>query len=126
MAACHNSLSASVGQRRLNTDLSNDVAASQSTAAENDIDVKTPWLEIDDVFCESRGSTWALIQLLRAMEVDFRKVLQNKNAMVSYRQIIRELEATQQALYSLIILNGSGLWFICESLAGDDLLYFSC
>ena len=101
-------LSASVGQRRLNTDLSNDVAASQSTAAENDIDVKTPWLEIDDVFYESRGSTWALIQLLRAMEVDFRKVLQNKNAMVSYRQIIRELEATQQALYSPVILNGSG------------------
>ena len=101
-------LSASVGQRRLNTDLANDVAAAQSTAAPQDVRVKTPWLEIDDVFYESRGTTWALIQLLRALEKDFAKVLANKNATVSFQQIIRELEATQQALYSPVILNGRG------------------
>ncbi|HEY9040821.1 MAG TPA: DUF2333 family protein, partial [Rheinheimera sp.] len=31
-----------------------------------------------------------------------------KNAMISLRQIIRELEATQQAVWSPMVLNGSG------------------
>ena len=90
-------LSASVGQERLNTDLAGDTAASQSTAAPQLVDVKTPWLEIDDVFYEARGSTWALIHFLKAMEVDFHDVLRKKNALISYRQIIRELESTQEA-----------------------------
>ena len=105
-------LSASVGQQRINTDLSNDPDARQSTAAADEVRVKTPWLEIDDVFYETRGSTWALILFLRAMETDFRQVLEDKNAMASYRQIIRELEATQEPLNSFMVLNGSqfGVW----------------
>ncbi|MFN2288092.1 MAG: DUF2333 family protein, partial [Chromatocurvus sp.] len=43
-------LSASVGQRRLNTDLAGDPRALQSTLADPEQDVKTPWTEIDDVF----------------------------------------------------------------------------
>ena len=100
-------LSASVGQQRLNTDLAGDSAATQSTASAQDIEVKTPWLEIDDVFYESRGTTWALIHFLGAMEVDFQDVLRKKNAMVSFRQIIRELESTQEPLHSPMVLNGS-------------------
>ena len=69
---------------------------------------RTPWLEIDDVFYEARGSAWALVHLLRAVEKDYAEVLNNKNALVSLRQIIRELEATQQAIWSPVILNGSG------------------
>jgi hypothetical protein len=105
-------LSASVGQRRVNTDLAGDQAATQSTPVAAEIDVKTPWSEIDDVFYEARGSAWALLHLLRAIEVDFADVLEKKNATVSVRQIIRELEATQEAVWSPIILNGSGfgLW----------------
>lgn len=105
-------LSASVGQRRFNTDLANDSMAKQSTSAPREIVVKTPWLEVDDVFYEARGATWALIHFLRAIEVDFADVLQNKNARVSVQQIIRELEATQQTVYSPVILNGGGfgLW----------------
>ena len=99
-------LSASVGQERLNTDLAGDTAASQSTAAPQLVDVKTPWLEIDDVFYEARGSTWALIHFLKAMEVDFHDVLRKKNALISYRQIIRELESTQEALRAPMVLNG--------------------
>src|SRR3972149_1510434 len=49
-------LSASVGQIRVNTDLQGDSAATQSTGKPNIITVKTPWLEIDDVFYEARGS----------------------------------------------------------------------
>lgn len=54
------------------------------------IDVKTPWTEIDDVFYEARGSSWALLHIFRAIEVDFRKVLQDKNAMASVKQVIIE------------------------------------
>lgn len=71
-------------------------------------EVKTPWTKIDDVFYEARGSAWALLHIFRAIEVDFRKVLQDKNAMASVKQIIIELEGTQGAMWSPVILNGSG------------------
>ena len=100
-------LSASVGQERLNTDLAGDTAATQSTASPQEVDVKTSWFEIDDVFYEARGSTWALIHFLRAMEVDFHDVLRKKNALISFRQIIRELESTQEPLHAPMVLNGS-------------------
>lgn len=101
-------LSASVGQRRLNTDLAGDSAAVKSTDTPEEVEIKTPWLEIDDVFYEARGSAWALIHILRAVEIDFAEVLEKKNASVSMQQIVRELEATQEAVFSPIILNGSG------------------
>lgn len=100
-------LSASVGQDRLNTDLSGDSAARKSTETAGETDVKTSWFQIDDVFYETRGSTWALIHFLRAMEVDFHDVLSKKNALISYRQIIRELESTQEALHAPMVLNGA-------------------
>ena len=100
-------LSASVGQARLNTDLSGDSEARQSTDTPDVVMVKTPWTQIDDVFYESRGTAWALVHFLHAMEVDFEDVLRKKNALVSFRQIIRELETTQEPLHSPIVLNGS-------------------
>ena len=100
-------LSASVGQVRLNTDLSGDPEARQSTHSPSVLEVKTPWTEIDDVFYEARGSAWVLVHILHAMEVDFDDVLRKKNALVSFRQIIRELEATQEPLNSPMVLNGS-------------------
>jgi hypothetical protein len=101
-------LSASVGQRRINTDLAGEENATQATPAPSELIIKTPWSEIDDVFYESRGSAWALIHFLKAAEVDFADVLRKKNALISLRQIIRELEATQEPIYSVMILNGSG------------------
>ncbi len=109
-------LSASVGQHRINTDQSNpaesgseaETAQPESPPQQDSMLVKTPWLEIDDVFYEARGTTWALIHLLKAAEIDFAPILANKNAAVSLRQIIRELEATQQTVWSPMILNGSG------------------
>jgi len=100
-------LSASVGQMRLNTDLSGDSAATQSTNSPGEVDVKTPWTQIDDVFYEARGSTFALIHFLKGMEVDFHDVLRKKNALISFRQIIRELESTQDPLHAPMVLNGS-------------------
>ena len=101
-------LTASVGQRRINTDLAGDEAAVQSTSAPRELDVKTPWSELDDVFYEARGTTWALLQFLRAIEMDFADVLQKKNALISVRQIIRELESCQDDIASPLILNGTG------------------
>lgn len=105
-------LSASVGQKRINTDLAGDSAAKQSTGKPAEMLVKTPWLQLDDVFYEARGAAWALAHLLRAAQVDFQQVLEKKNAVISMRQIVRELDATQDPLWSPIILNGSGfgLW----------------
>jgi hypothetical protein len=45
---------------------------------------------------------------LKAAELDFSEVLANKNATASLRQIIRELEASQEAVFFPTILNGSG------------------
>ncbi len=101
-------LAASVGQVRFNTDLAGDSSAHQSTPTPNQIVVKTSWWKIDDVFYEARGYSWALLHTLKAMEIDFRDVLQKKNALVSLQQIIRELENTQATVWSPVILNGTG------------------
>jgi hypothetical protein len=71
-------------------------------------DVKTDWTKIDDVFYEARGSSWALLHIFRAIEVDFRSVLRDKNALSSVKQIIIELEGAQGEMWSPVILNGSG------------------
>ncbi|WP_420797651.1 DUF2333 family protein [Candidatus Sororendozoicomonas aggregata] len=107
-------LSASVGKPRLNTDLAGDPEASQSTVSDNMVVVKTPWLQIDDIFYQARGTSWALIELLKAVEVDFHDVLQKKNALVSLRQIIRELEGTQETIWSPMILNGDGFGMLAN------------
>lgn len=80
----------------------------QLESDENTRYVRTPWSKVDDVFYEARGTSWALIHMLKAVEVDFIYTLQDKNALVSLRQIIRELEATQASIWSPFILNGSG------------------
>ncbi len=101
-------LAASVGQTRINTDLAGDIHAHQSTPTPNEVEVKTPWLQIDDIFFEARGYSWALLHTLKALEIDFRDVLEKKNALTSFQQIIRELENTQSFIWSPIILNGTG------------------
>lgn len=101
-------LTASVGQRRVNTDLQGDRAASSGGQSNADVEVKTPWLQLDNVFFEARGTAWALVHFLRAAEFDFADVLNDKNAEVSVRQIIRELEASLAPMQSPIVLNGGG------------------
>lgn len=107
-------LSASVGQARVNTDLAGDPAADAATPQPAVVIVKTPWTEIDDVFFEARGTAWSLVHFLRAAEYDFRDVLAKKNAAVSLRQIIRELEASLEPLRSPMVLNGTGYGFFAN------------
>jgi hypothetical protein len=107
-------LSASIGQERINTDLAGDRNAQQSRPAADQSLVETPWLEIDNVFYEARGTTWALAHFLRAIEHDFESVLQDKNALISLRQIIRELDESQGAIWSPMILNGGKYGFFAN------------
>jgi len=100
-------LSASVGQVRVNTDLAGERAADAGQQRADQLTVKTPWLQIDDVFYEARGTAWALLHFLRAVEYDFRHVLADKNAAVSLRQVIRELEASLAPMRSPMVLNGN-------------------
>ena len=100
-------LSASVGQRRLNTDLAGEVDARQSTQGATEQEIETPWLELDDVFYEARGTAWALIHILQAVDADFAVALEKKNARVSLEQIVRELESTQETIWSPMVLNGT-------------------
>ncbi|WP_425347663.1 DUF2333 family protein [Spartinivicinus poritis] len=104
-------LSASVGKERLNLDLAGDPDAERATYQQSEQYDKTPWLEIDNVFYEARGAAWALIHFLKAVEVDFAGVLNKKNALISLKQIIRELEATQETVWSPMVLNGGGFGF---------------
>lgn len=103
------SLSANIGQRRINIDLANDPSAEQSTPGSDEIIDKNPWLLVDDVWWSARGGTWAILELMKAHMIDFRSVLEDKNALISFQQIIRELESTQDAFSSPMVLNGSGL-----------------
>lgn len=104
-------LSASVGQYRTDTDLANDASAEQTKPGERARMVRTPWMKIDDNFYEARGYTWALREQLEAIRIDFRQVLDDKNAMVSLEQVTRELDEAQKPLRSPMVLNGSPYGF---------------
>lgn len=107
-------LSASVGREQINNDLAGDTAAQQSNYSTSIIQLKTSWWKIDDEFYEARGACWALLNFLKAIEIDFNDVLEKKNAKVSVQQIIRELEESQQAVWSPMILNGSGFGLVAN------------
>lgn len=101
-------LSESVGKQRIDEEDEQALKENREADLAGREPVQTPWLEIDNVFYEARGTTWAMLHLFRAIEVDFRKVLEDKNALASVRQVIVELEGSQRALWSPMILNGSG------------------
>lgn len=108
-------LSASVGQDLLDTDMAGELVPNQqSTTTPSHKQMKTSWWQLDNVFYESRGSCWALLHLLKAIELDFKGILEKKNATVSLQQIIRELESTQQTVWSPMILNGNGFGLVAN------------
>lgn len=107
-------LSASVGTDVINTNLAGDAEATESSPEAPTIKNKTSWFQLDNNFYEARGSSWALLHFLKAIETDFADVLRKKNATVSLQQIIRELEATQEPVFSPMILNGSGFGLLAN------------
>jgi len=69
---------------------------------------RTARSEIDDIFYEARGYSWALLHMMKALALDFRGVLEDKNAEVSMQQVIRDLEHATVRKWSPVVLNGHG------------------
>ncbi|MGM8931352.1 DUF2333 family protein [Salinicola halophyticus] len=95
-------------EKRLQTQtqqLAANVGQSPSGDQQND---STPWLRIDDVFFEARGTTWALAQLMRAARIDYADAIEDSGAGGDFDQLIAELESSQGRVWSPVILNGSG------------------
>ncbi len=69
---------------------------------------QTPWLEIDDVFYEARGASWALLHILQAVKHDFADILLDKRAMNTVDIMIHALENALTPTLSPMVLNGDG------------------
>jgi hypothetical protein len=105
-------LSASVGQLKVDAAPNADVGGNAAPAKA--VYVKTPWNKIDDNFYEARGYTWTLLEQLKAIRHDFAPILRSKNADASLQQVIRELEESQKALGSPVVLNGAPFGFFAN------------
>jgi len=69
---------------------------------------KVSWLEIDDIFYEARGASWALLHVLRAIKHDFADILLDKRAMRTVDIMIKAMENALTPILSPMILDGSG------------------
>lgn len=69
---------------------------------------QTPWLEIDDVFYEARGASWALLHILKAVKHDFADILLDKRAMNTVDIMIHSMENALTPILSPVVLNGDG------------------
>ncbi len=105
-------LSASVDDSELTAALVKDSQAPASVDEAVEGRAKTPWLEIDDIFYEARGYSWALLQLFNALAIEFEPVLRDKNAVVSMQQMIYDLEEATKQMWSPVVLNGHGFGLI--------------
>jgi hypothetical protein len=63
---------------------------------------------VDEVFYCARGYSWALLQFVQALQVDFAPVIADKNAEPALAQIERDLKGAVKAMHSPIVLNGNG------------------
>jgi hypothetical protein len=107
LASLSQRLSASVGQMRVNTNLAINTDDEETETEPLEVEEKTPWMQVDNVFYEARGTCYALIHFLQAIEIDFVNVIKQKNAAMTLQQVIRELKATQKTIWSPMVLNGS-------------------
>jgi hypothetical protein len=99
-------LSASVGDAELIAALGAGTGLQAGAGAER-IE-RTAWTEIDNIFFEARGYSWALLHMMKAIARDFEPVLRQKNAEVSMQQIVRDLEYATMRKWSPVVLNGHG------------------
>lgn len=78
------------------------------TANKQGSPAKVSWLEIDDVFYEARGASWALLHILRSVKHDFKDILLDKRAMRTVDIMIKALENALTPILSPMVLNGDG------------------
>lgn len=105
-------LSASVGDSELTAALVKGAEDERPAQSVPEVRVQTPWLEIDDIFYEARGYSWALLHTFKAIAGEFETVLRDKNAQVSVQQVIRDLEDATVQMWSPVVLNGAGFGFV--------------
>jgi hypothetical protein len=75
---------------------------------------RTSWLEIDNVFYEARGASWALLHILKAIKYDFRLILEDKRAMRTLESMIYSMENALSPILSPMILNGNGFGILAN------------
>jgi hypothetical protein len=85
------------------TELEKEAADKQGTPL-----ARVTWFQIDDIFYEARGSSWALLHILRAVKHDFKDILLDKRAMRTVDIMIKALENALTPVLSPMILNGDG------------------
>jgi hypothetical protein len=105
-------LSASVGDDELTAALVTDAEGQSPAEQMASSRTRTPWLEIDNVFYEARGYSWALLHMFKAIAIEFEPVLKDKNAQVSVQQVIRDLEESTKRMWSPMVLNGHGFGYV--------------
>jgi hypothetical protein len=76
--------------------------------------LSTSWWQTDDVFYEARGNAWALLGLVRGLEVDFHDVLEDKNALSTFRNLEHTLAAAERPMESPMVLSGGGFGIVAS------------
>ena len=69
------------------------------------VSINIPWRQIDDNFYYAQGVAYALYESFRAIKIDFRRVLEEKNAMVLVDKILENLKRCYFEPW--IVFNGS-------------------
>ncbi|MBK7521810.1 MAG: DUF2333 family protein [Gammaproteobacteria bacterium] len=77
-AACRSTSVRASAWKRLNTDLAGDTGVQHRRPAAMEVETRTPWARIDDVLLRGAWYSWALIQFLEAIEVDFADVAEKE------------------------------------------------
>ncbi|MEC8917180.1 MAG: DUF2333 family protein [Pseudomonadota bacterium] len=95
-------------QQRLETQTRQLAANVGQSPNGDEQDDSTPWLRIDNVFFEARGTTWALAQLMQAARIDYADAIESSGVGADFDQLVAELESSQARVWSPVILNGSG------------------
>jgi hypothetical protein len=107
-------LSASVGDDELTAALVHESEGGKPSSDGSQIRGRTSWLEVDNIFHEARGYTWALLHMTSALSIDFKDVLRDKNAEVSMQQVIRDLRGATGRMWSPMVLNGTGFGLLAN------------
>ena len=74
------------------------------TEAKKMVEIHIPWRKIDDNFYYAQGVAYALYESFRAIRVDFRKVLVDKNSLKMMDKVLEDLSRCH--FEPLIVFNG--------------------
>lgn len=101
-------LSTRLGSNASGLNFAPGLTESEIAEASGNVTAKVGWMEIDNVFYEARGASWALLHILRAIKHDFHDILLDKRAMRTVDIMIRELENSLTPTMSPMVLDGNG------------------